>query len=279
LAQCDAADLPRAWAQHQQQLKLESAIRDMEAQLDLAGDGRSLADLQAESCGGDPDQVAVRLSTVHDEVAVADEQREEQRRLAWELDQVVAASDGSAAAAAKADERQALVAGIRDEAERYLILLVARQLLAQAIESYRAANQDPMLQRAGELFARMTGHSFAGLSLEYGDADEPLLVGVRAAGRATLAVDGMSDGTRDQLFLALRLAAIEQFARHSEPLPLLVDDILIRFDDARARETLAVLGEISQHNQVIFFTHHQRLTELADGVFGAGRYGRVELSA
>jgi len=89
----------------------------------------------------------------------------------------------------------------------------------------------------------------------------------------------MSDGTCDQLYLALRLAAIEQFTRRAEPLPLLVDDILIRFDDERARETLAVLGELSQQHQVIFFTHHQRLGQLADEVLGAGKYGRLELSA
>ena len=123
----------------------------------------------------------------------------------------------------------------------------------------------------------MTGHSFSGLSREYEDADNPILVGVRATGGATVTVDGMSDGTRDQLYLALRLAAIEQFSQRAEPLPLLVDDILIRFDDERARETLAVLGEISQHQQVIFFTHHRRLTQLAEEVFGPGRYGHVEL--
>jgi len=135
-----------------------------------------------------------------------------------------------------------------------------------------------MLQRASDLFARMTGQSFSGLTLEYGDADNPILVGVRANGGSTVTVEGMSDGTCDQLYLALRLAAIEQFTRRAEPLPLLVDDILIRFDDNRARETLAVLGEISRQHQVIFFTHHQRLTDLADEVFGAGTYGRLELS-
>ncbi len=89
----------------------------------------------------------------------------------------------------------------------------------------------------------------------------------------------MSDGTCDQLYLALRLAAIEQFTQRAEPLPLLVDDILIRFDDDRARETLAVLGEVSQRQQVIFFTHHQRLRQLADEVFGPDGYGQTELPA
>ena len=77
-------------------------------------------------------------------------------------------------------------------------------------------------------------------------------------------MEGMSDGTCDQLYLALRLAALEQSARDSEPRPLIVDDLLIRFDDDRARATLEVLGEFSRQNQVIFFTHHRRLQQLAE---------------
>jgi uncharacterized protein YhaN len=96
-------------------------------------------------------------------------------------------------------------------------------------------------------------------------------------GDQSVAVEGMSDGTCDQLYLALRLAAVEQFCRQSEPLPLIVDDILLRFDDDRARETLAVLGEFSSITQVIFFTHHGRLRQLADELFGADGYGRLEL--
>ena len=95
-----------------------------------------MADLQAEACGCDPDQVAVRLTTLDEELAEIGEQREQQRKVAWELERAAWESDGSAAAAAKADERQALVAGIRDEVEQYLTLAVAQQLLVQAIESY-----------------------------------------------------------------------------------------------------------------------------------------------
>ena len=48
-------------------------------------------------------------------------------------------------------------------------------------------------------------------------------------------VDGMSDGTRDQLYLSLRLATLEQHLSKGEPMPFVVDDILIGFDDNRTR--------------------------------------------
>jgi uncharacterized protein YhaN len=73
----------------------------------------------------------------------------------------------------------------------------------------------------------------------------------------------MSDGTADQLYLALRLASLEQYLENSESLPFVVDDILLRFDDARAAATLEVLAELSKKTQVIFFTHHRHLVDLA----------------
>jgi uncharacterized protein YhaN len=76
-------------------------------------------------------------------------------------------------------------------------------------------------------------------------------------------VEGMSDGTADQLYLALRLAALESHVVASEPLPLILDDILVNFDDHRAKATLKVLGEFSKKTQVVYFTHHAHLLDLA----------------
>jgi uncharacterized protein YhaN len=49
----------------------------------------------------------------------------------------------------------------------------------------------------------------------------------------------------------------------SEPMPFIVDDILIRFDDERARATLGVLAELAKKTQVLFFTHHALLFDFA----------------
>jgi uncharacterized protein YhaN len=75
----------------------------------------------------------------------------------------------------------------------------------------------------------------------------------------------MSEGTRAQLYLSLRLATLEQqHSAHSEPMPLVVDDILIGFDDKRTRVGLDVLAEVAQKTQVLLFTHHHRVLDLAN---------------
>ena len=73
------------------------------------------------------------------------------------------------------------------------------------------------------------------------------------------------------LYLALRLASLEHYLENSEPLPFVVDDILLRFDDERALATLEVLVDLSEKTQVIFFTHHHHLVELAQSAIGAAK--------
>jgi uncharacterized protein YhaN len=74
----------------------------------------------------------------------------------------------------------------------------------------------------------------------------------------------MSDGTQDQVYLALRLAALGlAHATNAEPLPLILDDGLVHFDDERTATMLEVLAEASDTMQVIVFTHHRSVVTAA----------------
>ena len=73
----------------------------------------------------------------------------------------------------------------------------------------------------------------------------------------------MSSGTRDQLYLALRLASLEKYMENAEPMPFIVDDILVDFDDRRSQAALQALAALAEKSQVILFTHHSRVVEQA----------------
>jgi uncharacterized protein YhaN len=88
-------------------------------------------------------------------------------------------------------------------------------------------------------------------------------VGVRPGGQARVGVDGMSDGTADQLYLALKLASLEHYLDNNPPMPFVVDDLLIHFDNPRAVAALQALARLSGRTQVLFFTHHEHLVDLA----------------
>jgi uncharacterized protein YhaN len=170
--------------------------------------------------------------------------------------------EGSEQSALQAQKAEDALARIRPAVAQYLRLRLASEVLQRAIESFRQKRQGPVLNRASELFASLTNEEYRGLTTDFGDDDKPVLVAIRQNGEH-VEVQGLSDGTRDQLYLSLRLAAIEHHVETVAPCPVIFDDILINSDDARASAALQVIGDLAKRTQVLFFTHHRRLAELA----------------
>ncbi|MGV6816935.1 MAG: AAA family ATPase [Thiotrichales bacterium] len=173
--------------------------------------------------------------------------------------------DHGAMAAEAAEAAEAALASIQAAGEEYMRYKIAAQLLRVEIERFRQANQKPLITRAGELFKKLTVGAFQGLDTEFGSDDELVLTGIRAGSGESVTVEGMSSGTRDQLYLALRLATLEHFlSADEEPMPVIVDDILIEFDEARTEAALRTLLEFSRQTQVLLFTHHQHVVDAAE---------------
>src|SRR3954453_2673169 len=122
-----------------------------------------------------------------------------------------------------------------------------------------------MLARANELFPLLTRETFTELYVDWNDAEEPILVGRDASGRP-LRVEQMSDGTREQLFLALRIAAIERYVESAGAVPVIFDDVFLESDDPRSGRIVRALSDLAARTQVIVFTHHRHLVALAQQV-------------
>ena len=121
--------------------------------------------------------------------------------------------------------------------------------------------------RASALFAALTGGAFSGIGQSFGEDDAQALHGQRASGEE-VAITGLSEGTRDQLYLALRLAYVEDYASRSEPAPFIADDLFTSFDDARTAHGLRVLADVGAQAQCVLFTHHRHVAEIARAELG-----------
>jgi uncharacterized protein YhaN len=231
------------------------------------GDGLSVADLSAECSDTDLDAIAAKVETISADLKELHDRLMEARETRNTARQAFEAVGGDDKAATDAADRQAALAEIADIAEQYVKLRSAIVLLQWAIDRYRREKQVPMLKRAGELFTILTCGSFKALQLEFDDHDNMQLAGIRQDGRR-VPVAGMSSGTADQLYLALRIAAVEDYLDHAEPMPFIADDLFINFDDKRAAAGFCVLGELAKKTQVLFFTHHEHLLQVVREALG-----------
>lgn len=231
------------------------------------GDGLSLAELKTECEAVDIDQVSAREQTLDQTLKELRERlteaAEHRTRTRSALDAIGGDDDAAEAAAVK----QGALAEMQDVAEQYVRVRSSATLLEWAIERYRREKQAPLLKRAGQVFATLTGGSFSDLQVEIDEQDRAQLAGLRPNG-GLVRVGGMSTGTADQLYLALRVASVEDYLNRAEALPFVADDLFINFDNARAAAGFEVLGQLAHKTQVLFFTHHQHLVEIAQATLG-----------
>jgi len=258
-------ELAEAENRSAQYLSLEAEIAATETRLVTASaltlpallaqaDGQDLVLVQAalERASADLQACTVEVEALHGKLIEA-------QAALGQIDGEALAGEAEQRAADAAAQLSNLVAG-------YASARLASAVLAQVIETYQQRHQGPLLARASQVFATITNGRFVKVATDF-DEDMTILVGVRPNGRRET-VGNLSSGTRDQLFLALRLAAIESHVAHQEPMPVVVDDIVINFDDASASATFQVLAELSKKTQVLFFTHHEHLLELAASAIG-----------
>ena len=250
---------------HAKAKELLEAREKLDADLLLHGAGASLTELMAMALTVEPSAARARLH----EISAARELLDEQMRDAdQEIGRVSAGLDRlklSSGASESAEEVEAALANVQQLVRRFVEVRLALSILTREIERYRDAHQGPVLARAASLFPRLTLGRYRGLEVDYADDDTPRLCALRDDS-VRVHVDGLSDGTRDQLYLSLRIASIERFIERNPALPIVLDDILVHFDDARSEAALRVLGELASRTQVLFFTHHARIVELAQRV-------------
>ena len=264
-AQAGVSDVKDLWIEIKKAEKhnsLRKLVADLTETILQDGDDLPLAELVAECSGTDLDELAHReqsLKSSTDEWHQSFLAARDQLRDAREAFKSVGGSD---AAAIAESARQSALAEIQEVAEQFIQVRAAACLLRWAIERYRSERQGPMLRRAGELFAILTLDSFDHLELDFDEQDQAKIVGCRQSGER-VPTSGMSDGSADQLYLALRMAALEDYLDQSPQLPFLADDLFINFDDQRSAAGFKVLASLAQRCQVIFFTHHDHLAELA----------------
>lgn len=249
-----------------EQRRLNAEVAVAKTHFINGGDGLSRIQIETEIDAADLIQLAAELAQVNVELLDAVQR---QNDLSADYAGAVSALSeigGSDAASQAEAQRQEALAQMADVAERYVKVFTAGRLLRWSIDRYREEKQGPLLDRAGSIFSVLTSGTFQKLIVDF-EREPMVLEGQRADGKL-VGISGLSDGTRDQLYLALRLAALEMHLDQAIPLPFIADDLFINYDDVRSKAGFEVLKSLSEQTQVIFLSHHDHLIPTIQAVFG-----------
>lgn len=177
---------------------------------------------------------------------------------------------GAAELHAKAEEK---LAALAEHVEEYLVVEIQRTVLRDELDAYERKHASPLLDAAGRILEQLTEGRYVGLRPVHGKDGRSLrIVG---ADEQAHAPNELSEGTADQAFLALRLAGIaslqeSRVARGLPTLPVVLDDVLMTFDDKRAAAAIRVMAELAEEWQIIVLSHHAHIRQVAEGLGVAG---------
>jgi uncharacterized protein YhaN len=174
---------------------------------------------------------------------------------------------------------------LRARVDEYRELSLQLEMLDAFAKHLADSTESPVLDEAGRNLARLTSGRFVGFAVlkEGGKQSIEVLYcdPLQAEAKPTpVALDTLSEGTADQVFLSLRLAGIK--SRQAQrtraglaPLPVVLDDVLMAHDDDRTGAALDLISEATGDMQIILLTHHRSVLQAAEEVAGLST---VELS-
>lgn len=252
--------LDAAAERSRREARLAEWERDLLADLGVA----SLAEARQQLADADAEALEAERAGLDARLKDLEARRETLFRAKSDAADALERIGGDDAVARLMGERRVAILEMEDLAVRALRLRAGALIAGEALRLYRDRHRSAMMDRASQAFGLMTRGDYVGLATQ-AEKDRETLIGLTRAGGSRLAMD-MSKGTRFQLYLALRLAGYEEFARARSPVPFLADDIMETFDEPRSEEVLRLLAGLSRHGQVIYLTHHRHLCDLAQSV-------------
>jgi len=162
------------------------------------------------------------------------------------------------------EEMLLLKKAIEEREEDFQCLSIAQSTLIEAFTEIRQSFGPLLNDKTAEIFNQITGGKYHNVIIS-----RNFDINVQDAQSAVSHEwQYLSSGTIDQAYLALRLAVADLLAREKSGLPLMLDDVLLQYDDSRAEQGLRFLANFASEGtastQIILFTCHKSILDWAE---------------
>ncbi len=224
----------------------------------LSGPGEPLQFLKADLQRTNPQSITDRIAALEEEGAAVGAQHDDLlfERGSIQTDLATLASEEESSRLRM--QRNILLEQLRGHAHDWSRLTLALNLLQETRRKFERERQPQVVRHAEKDFAAITGGRYQRL---YAPLGEQTITVTDDNGRSKQPSE-LSRGTREQLFLALRFGLIRDLGRRTEPLPVIVDEILVNFDPERAFRAAVTFTNLSATHQVLVFTCHPTVVKI-----------------
>ncbi|MCJ7653864.1 MAG: hypothetical protein MUO97_00930 [Dehalococcoidia bacterium] len=151
---------------------------------------------------------------------------------------------------------------LRDYAADWVKAQIVLFVLDKANSKYETDRQPKVITAAKDVFVNITDHAYSTIIIPAGTKDFT----IRDSYGKSKTVKEMSKGTKEQLYFAMRLGLISVYEAEKEPMPIIMDDILVNFDDDRGPLAVEELAKFSKNRQVIILTCHKNTLDLYESL-------------
>jgi len=201
-------------------------------------------------------------NAVRNDLAMAEQRLAETRHESGRVEERIAMMERSEERSRALARQEAILSKIDTDAEQWAIVTLCRSLLDETRKVYETERQPDVLREASRFFQLMTVSRYARVIAPLDGAE----IQVERADGVRLSPQLLSRGTAEQLYLAIRLALVRDYARRIDPLPVVFDDIFVNFDPGRTSNTLRAVAELAATHQVLLFTCHPHLVSLVEEI-------------
>jgi uncharacterized protein YhaN len=244
--------------------ELKAAIAREKAAMIAANVGGSLESARSLLEQADAAALAAELAELKARATHDDQEHAEAHSVHREAIKRLEAIGGDDAVARLEEKRRTVLEAVGDGARRYLTLRAGIAAADEALRLFRDRHRGAMMERASEAFRLISRGAYRALTTAPSGQSETLIALCADGGSKEAAQ--LSKGARFQLYLALRVAGYHELAKTRSPAPFVADDIMETFDHLRAEEALRLFADMGRVGQVIYFTHHRHLAEIAKSV-------------
>ncbi len=245
--------------QREKQEELETGSQAALNQLQrLSGPGEPLQSLKTDLQRTDLQSISDKIAALEEEGATVSAQHDhlltERGSIQTDLANLASEEESSRLRM----QRNILLEQLRGHAHDWSRLTLAHNLLNETRRKFERERQPEVVRHAEKDFAAITGGRYRRL---YAPLGEQTITVTDDNGQSKQPSE-LSRGTREQLFLALRFGLIRDLGQRTEPLPVIVDEVLVNFDPERAFRAAVAFTNLSATHQVLVFTCHPTVVKM-----------------